>query len=167
MRLLDVHATINKYYKFGNCVVAIHKLTKGKAKHNLEILKMTGAERGVHNAGYDGSTIDPDRRMNRMNEHSGGSQNEFSMSIPNQTNGNVTSDMRQKFQNLPPEMRQVFMSMSNKEKQKFIEFRKQAANLPEEKRKKMFQKMYQDHMKKQVRDIIKERRYFLFKIYND
>ena len=122
---------------------------------------MIGAGRGVDNAGYDGSTNDPDRQMNRMNEHSGGSQNGFSMSAPHQTNGNVTSEMRQKLQNMPPEMRQVFMNMSDKEKQKFIEFRKQAATMPEEKRKKIFQKMYQDHMKKQVRDIMKERRYFL------
>ena len=120
---------------------------------------MNGAERGVDNAGYDDSTTDADKRRNWMNEQSRGSQNGLSIQIPNKTNGKVvTSEMRQKFQNMPPEMKQVFMNMSDKEKQKFIEFRKQAANWPEEKRKKMFQKMYQDHMKKQVRDIMKARR---------
>ena len=73
----------------------------------------------------------------------------------------ITPEMMQRFQNMPPEMRQVFMNMSDKERQKFIEMRKKAADWPEEKRKKMFQKMYKEHMKKQVRDIMQARRYLL------
>ena len=59
---------------------------------------------------------------------------------------------------MPSEMRQVFMNMSDKDRQKFIEMRKKAADWPEEKKKKMFQKMYKDYMRKQARDIMRARR---------
>ncbi len=82
---------------------------------------------------------------------------------PKEMNGNAqgggpNQEMMQRFQALPPEMRQVFMNMSDKDRQKFIELRKKAADWPEEKKRKMFQKMYKDYMKKQARDIIKARR---------
>ena len=82
---------------------------------------------------------------------------------PKEANGAAPSagdkaDMLKKLQAMPPEMRQVFMNMSDKDRQKFIELRKKAADWPEEKKKKMFQKMYKDYMKKQARDIMRARR---------
>ena len=68
------------------------------------------------------------------------------------------AEMLKRLQAMPPEMRQVFMNMSDKDRQKFIELRKKAADWPEEKKKKMFQKMYKNYMKKQARDIMRVRR---------
>lgn len=83
--------------------------------------------------------------------------------IPKESNGaapgkGASNEMMQKLQAMPSEMRQVFMNMSDKDRQKFIEMREKAADWPEEKKKKMFQKMYKDYMKKQARDIMRARR---------
>ena len=135
---------------------------------------------GVENTGFTDSRDDPDGELHQINgktnvpsngsavTHTDDFVNDSDDDInkdaekAREANKNgVTPEMMQRFQNLPPEMRQVFMNMSDKDRQKFVEMRKKAANWPEEKRKKMFQKMYKDYMQSQVRNIMRARRYTL------
>ncbi len=108
-------------------------------------------------------SLPPDevRRLNKMTVK----EREDFLSKPKNNSGKTelngtgpNAEMIKKLQAMPSEMREVFMNMSDKDRQKFIEMRKKAADWPEEKRKKLFQKMYKDYMKKQARDIIKAKR---------
>ena len=142
---------------------------------------MSNQNGGVENTGFTDSRDDPHGKLHQVNGKtsipSNGSAvthkddfvndsdddsediNKDAEKAREANKNGVTPEMMQRLQNLPPEMRQVFMNMSEKDRQKFIEMRKKAANWPEEKRKKMFQKMYKDYMKSQVRDIMRARRY--------
>ena len=119
----------------------------------MKILNMTPAEVKHLNTLSD----------TEMEEFFNSPEEEEDSEIPKESNGaapgkGTNNEMMQKLQAMPSEMRQVFMNMSDKDRQKFIEMRKKAADWPEEKKKKMFQKMYKDYMKKQARDIMRARR---------